>query len=498
MLMGIFAHKPLRGLLTTLLVLQAATRAAELQPAVLDPVEQAPVAGLQSAAAQALMPACRQLQTEEQFLELERLASVEFSSNIASQQQLSGQVKKMLLDPLGIKLSEQQIPDVDAPRLRLAVESGKFANAEGYSIEVGRSGISISAGSEAGVFYALVSLQQLCLPAGLPQRQLAFMQLHDAPELAWRGLHLDVSRHFFDKKFMLQLIELMAFYKLNVLHWHLVDGPGWRLHIDKYPLLTTVGAWRVDRRSQSWNWQDNELFYDGRERMLRSNYGGYYSKADVAEIVAHAKKHYITIVPEIEMPGHAYAALISYPQFACVGVNIMQDGLRGRDVFCVGNPELEGFLKDVLAETISMFPSRYLHIGGDEVPYEAWSKCQRCQACMQRLGFSQAHQLQPWFMQKMASYLHAQGRRAIAWCESAEGAKVENLAIMAWRGNESASQALSKGYDVVLTPMLPLYFNMRQSSLEQEPAGESEIVNLFDVFNYSFAPAAAVPGKSVV
>ena len=350
---------------------------------------------------------------------------------------------------------------------------------EGYRLKIDRTGGSLTATTPAGLFYGFQTLKQLTQDHKCP-----FVEITDVPRFAWRGMHLDVSRHFYDKAFVKRYIDLLAAHKLNVFHWHLVDGPGWRIEIKKYPKLTEIGAWRIDKRNQPWDWRATELCFDGKTDKA---YGGYYTQDDIREIVQYAKERFVTIIPEIEMPGHSYAALVAYPELSCHPDTIRKDGLRGMDTFCAGNEKTVEFLKNVLDEVAALFPDApYIHVGGDEVSPIAWSNCPKCQAKMQELGLKKAEDLQPYFMGRIAQHLAAKKRKMIGWDEIAAGKLPDDAAVMVWRDTAVVRQVIGQGHPVVLAPGSHLYFDHAQRNPKTEPPNAGGLVTLEKV--YSFEP----------
>jgi hexosaminidase len=353
--------------------------------------------------------------------------------------------------------------------------SGKL---ESYELLVAKSGIRINAGGEPGAFYALQTLFQL-LPAefeyGAVVRAVSWdipcVTVQDVPRFPWRGMHLDVGRHFFGKKFVEEYIDLISRYKFNVFHWHLTDDQGWRIEIKKYPRLTTVGSWR------------KETLGDGQP------HGGFYTQDDVREVVAFAKERYVTIVPEIEMPGHSTAALASYPELSCTGgpFDVQTKWRVFEDVFCAGNDRTFEFLQDVLTEVMDLFPGTYIHIGGDECPKTRWKVCPRCQARMKAEGLATEHELQSYFVRRIEKFLNAHGRRLLGWDEILEGGLPPNATVMSWRGIAGGIAAASSGHDVVMTPTSNCYFDYSQGR-SGEPGAIGAYLPLDSVYAYEPVP----------
>ncbi len=378
-------------------------------------------------------------------------------------------------------------------RLEFIADPAAVRDPEGYALHVGEQGIEVRFSEPAGAFYAFQTLRQMAqrerdaagAPGGL---SLPMGVVRDAPRFRWRGMHLDESRHFFGKEFVFRYLDYLAEYKLNTFHWHLTDGPGWRLDIPAYPRLTSVGAWREDQRSRPWNWPATVIHPEGRQP---GDYGGFYTREDVRAIVRYAEDRFITVVPEIEMPGHAYAALVAYPEFACEGTDVLREGLRGKDAFCVGHPGLEKFLTDILDSAMELFPSAWIHIGGDEVAPEAWSRCPRCRATLEREGLKSASELQGHLIRRIERHLASKGRRLVGWDEITGDGLSTNATVMVWRDTARAAAALNQGHSVVLAPTRHCYFDYYQGPPEHEPPAIGGRVTLRDVYAFDPAPEEA-------
>jgi hexosaminidase len=351
---------------------------------------------------------------------------------------------------------------------------------DSYSINISER-IVISYSSDASCFYALTSLLQL---ASLQDGQVSFQQcfVKDYPKFQWRGLHLDVSRHFFTPDEVKRFIDLMAFYKFNTLHWHLTDDQGWRIEIKKYPLLTEVGAWRDSTV--------NDHYTTLPRTYQKERYGGFYTQEQVKEIVAYAASKYIQVVPEIEMPGHARAALAAYPQYSCTGEHLGVEGLWGifDDIFCAKEESII-FLQDVLSEVIPLFPSAYVHVGGDEAPKTRWKECPKCQAVIQANGLHDEHELQSYFIRRMDAFLTDNGKKLIGWDEILEGGLSPNATVMSWRGYEGGIAAASQGHDVVMCPGSHCYFDHYQGKGTDEPLAIGGFTSLEKVLSFDPIPS---------
>ena len=362
---------------------------------------------------------------------------------------------------------------------------------EGYELTVTTDSVVVRAGKPAGLFYGVQSLLQLMPPEVFAAKQVAevdwkipCVEIEDQPRFKWRGFMLDVARHFFTKDEVKQLLDVLALHKINTLHLHLTDDQGWRIEIKKYPRLTQVGAWRSDAGFGLDPKLSTTYGPDGR-------YGGYYTQKDIREIVAYASGKHITIVPEIEMPGHSCAALSAYPELSCNGGPYTPNTKGGvfKGVYCAGKDETFVFLQNVLAEVRQLFPGQYIHIGGDEVPKDNWKKCPRCQARMQKEGLKTEHELQSYFIRRIEKSINAQGRNLIGWSEIREGGLAQNAVVMDWIGG--AVEAASAGHDVVMAPTKFCYVDYYQSTNHAtEPKAIGGYLPLSKV--YSFEP---VPEK---
>jgi len=354
------------------------------------------------------------------------------------------------------------------------------ASAESYEIDVSSSGVRISAGTPAGLLYGGVTLWQLLTATG--GSSLAALHIADAPRFQWRGLMLDSARHYQSPQFIEQFIDLMAVHKLNVLHWHLTDDQAWRLEIRKYPRLTEVGAWRVPAgRAPAGNIDSST----GKPRL----YGGFYTQDDVRRIVAHAAARNITVIPEIEMPGHASAAIAAYPRLGVTDQPpqaVPADWGVYSNLYNVEDATFE-FLQDVLTEVMTLFPGEYIHIGGDEAAKDQWKASPRVQARMREFGVKDEAQLQSYFVQRIGRFLSTHHRRLVGWDEILEGGLAPDATVMSWRGIEGAVAAARAGHDTVLSPAPTLYFDHRQSADDEQP-GRGRVISLEDVYRFDPAP----------
>ncbi|MEQ9404575.1 MAG: family 20 glycosylhydrolase [Cyclobacteriaceae bacterium] len=309
-----------------------------------------------------------------------------------------------------------------------------------YQISVAETGIRIKGSSETGVFYGLQTLLQSAQKMN-GNLYVPYLEIIDQPEFPHRGLLLDCSRHFFSVETVKKYIDLLAYYKMNVLHWHLTEDQGWRIEIDKYPKLTEVSAWRTEK--------------DG------SIYGGFYTKEEIRGVVAYAKERFITVIPEIELPGHSQAALAAYPEISCIGegVEVANDWGVFREIYCAGNEQTFTFLEDVLTEVMELFPSEYIHIGGDEAPKFRWEHCDKCRARIKAEGLQDEHELQSWFIKRIEQFLNENGRKLIGWDEIMEGGLSPNATIQSWRGMDYGKEAATEGHQVIFSPTSHCYLD---------------------------------------
>jgi hexosaminidase len=370
---------------------------------------------------------------------------------------------------------------------------------EGYELESTQAGISIKANDSRGAFYAVQTLLQLLPPDvysnGKTSRvwNVPCLYVRDAPRFSWRGMHLDVSRHFFPKEFVKTYIDMIALHKMNVFHWHLTDDQGWRIEIKKHPKLTQTGAWRVDRESVDWS---NRYPQQPDEK---ATYGGYYTQDDVREIVEYARSRFITVVPEIEMPAHTIAALAAYPEFSCAGTPLtVPPGSvwPDTDIYCAGKDETFGFLEDVLTEVMALFPGEYIHVGGDEADKTQWRKCPRCQARMRSEGLKNEDELQSWFIKRIEKFLNSKNRRLMGWDEILEGGLAPRAAVMSWRGMGGGIAAARQNHDVVMSPTSHCYFDYNQGPLAYEPLPTGGNIPLKRVYEFEPVPPELTAGEA--
>lgn len=364
----------------------------------------------------------------------------------------------------------------------------KNLNREAYQLEVTSKSIVITAKENAGLIYGLETIRQLLPTAIESKNQVANVNwvipnvsIKDEPRFQWRGLMLDLSRHFFDKNYVIQTIDRLAMLKMNVLHLHLVDDQGWRIEIKKYPKLTEIGAWRVNQENVIWN---ARLTVDPDEK---GTYGGFLTQDELKEIVKYAATKNIQIIPEIEMPAHVSSAIAAYPELACFNqkIGVPSGGVWPiTDIYCAGKENTFAFLQDVIDEVIAIFPSKYIHIGGDEATKTNWETCPHCQKRMQEEGLKNVHELQSYFVKRMEKYINSKGKKVIGWDEILEGGLAPDATVMSWRGTEGGIEASKQGHDVIMTPESHCYFNIYQGPQNEEPLAFGGFIPLTKVYHF--------------
>ena len=385
---------------------------------------------------------------------------------------------------------------------------GSIEEEEGYSVSVTYDKIVVSGKTSTGVFYGIQTLRQL-MPSSIESSSTSTeitspaVTIHDSPRFGYRGMHLDVARHFFPVDFVKKYIDLIAMHKMNTFHWHLTEDQGWRIEIKKYPKLTEIGAFR----------NGTIIGHHPGEGNTEERYGGFYTQEDVKDIVQYATDRHVTVIPEIELPGHSLAAIASYPELSCfpeepTEIFADQGSIKGKelqangtpklvyeswgvvdDVYCAGKEETFKFLENVLAEVIPLFQAQYVHIGGDECPKGNWKRCANCQARMQAEGLHDEHELQSYFIQRMEKYINGKGKSIIGWDEILEGGLAPNATVMSWRGTEGGITAAKQKHDVIMTPGHSVYFDHYQTEdKEDEPLAIGGKTSVQDVYAFNPMP----------
>lgn len=364
--------------------------------------------------------------------------------------------------------------------LLITPKTTQLPSPESYTLSVTSQRIEIRATSGAGLFYGMQTLLQLMQPTSTGSYSVPSVEIEDTPRFAYRGLMLDVSRHFSTKEFIKKQIDALAYYKINRLHLHLTDAAGWRLEIKKYPLLTDFAAWRTDPTWKKW--------WNGGRKYLRYDEpgasGGYYTQDDIREILEYARQHYITVIPEIEMPSHSEEVLAAYPQLSCSG-----EPYKNSD-FCVGNEETFTFLENVLTEVMELFPSEYIHVGGDEAGKSAWKTCPKCQKRMKDEHLANVDELQSYLIHRIEKFLNNHGRRLLGWDEILQGGIAPNATVMSWRGEEGGIAAVTSGHHAIMTPGAYCYLDSYQDAPYSQPEAIGGYLPLKKVYAYDPVPAS--------
>jgi len=411
-------------------------------------------------------------------------------SPLNSETRLSGDFLALLVkNPSGYQLPVSEGKKQSAGSVLMILDES-VKNQEGYNLTITPKGITIRAKTAVGLFYAVQSIRQL-LPVEVEkpvlskgvQLSVPACVIADEPRFAYRGMHLDVGRHLFPVASIKRYIDMLALHKMNTFHWHLTEDQGWRIEIKKYPKLTRIGAYRKETVAGLMKRANNT--FDGKP------YGGFYTQDEVRDIVKYAGSKFITVIPEIEMPGHGIAALTSYPELSCTGGPFEVRKLWGveDDVFCAGNEQVFTFLQDVLTEVMELFPSKYIHIGGDECPKKRWEKCPKCQKRMKDEGLKNEMELQSYFIRRIEKFVSSKGRTIIGWDEILEGGLAPGATVMSWRGEEGGIEAARSGHDVVMTPGKYTYFCYYQCEKhDDQPLALGGYVPLELVYGYNPIP----------
>lgn len=386
--------------------------------------------------------------------------------------------------------------------IELAIKKTEGVGDEGYLLNVSSSSVVLSANTKTGILYGIQTLLQAMQPKSASSMQIPAMTVKDFPRFQYRGMHLDVGRHFYPVSFVKKYIDFLATYKFNYFHWHLTEDQGWRIEIKKYPELTSVGGYRNGTIIGRYPGTANTNLH----------YGGFYTQEEVREVVAYAAQRSITVIPEIELPGHSSAAIKAYPWLSCFPnkptdmkknpsafSKLMQE-TNGEvkevqetwgvfdDIFCAGKESTFEFLKNVFDEVLPLFPSKYIHVGGDEAPKEHWKVCPACQARIKAEGLKDEHELQNYFITRMEKYINSKGRTIIGWDEILEGGLAPNAIVMSWRGEKGGIEAAKQNHQVIMTPSNPVYFDHHQGDPSTEPIGIGGFNNLKKIYAYEPVP----------
>jgi hexosaminidase len=379
----------------------------------------------------------------------------------------------------------------------MVIDTALATGQEGYMLEVTRKGIVLRSATAEGLFRGVQTIRQLLPPqvevagglTGDIRPSVPACVITDEPRFSYRGMHLDVSRHMFPVEEIKKYIDIIALHKMNTFHWHLTDDQGWRIEIKKYPRLTEVGSQR--RETVTGHSGRPPLVYDGKP------YGGFYTQEEIKDIVRYAADRFVNVIPEIEMPGHATAALASYPVFSCTGKPIEVATRWGvfDDVYCAGKDTTFAFLEDVLDEVMALFPSQYIHVGGDECPKVRWEKCPACQKRIREERLKDEHALQSYFITRIEKYLNLHGRKLIGWDEILEGGLAPEATVMSWRGVRGGIEAAKMGHDVIMTPGTHMYLDHYQCEPQNEPLAIGGYSPLERVYSYEPLPGELTPDE---
>ena len=421
--------------------------------------------------------------------DIQSLSSIVLINNLEGEKNCA-KLFQEYLEPIKY-LNLSSIKALEESQLYIELDTTYEINPEGYSLLIGKdNGIHLKAPTTSGLFYGFQTFKQLCDPS-LEKKEsnvntkISNCEINDAPRFPYRGMHLDVSRHFFDITFIKTYIDMIAFHKMNVFHWHLTDDNGWRIEIKKYPGLTDKSAWRVDRRHEPWKeWspiKPNE----------KATYGGFYTQDEIREVVQYAAKKNILVIPEIEMPGHTSEVFAAYPELSCTGKLIpVNPGSYwpNEDIFCAGNDNVFTFLENVLTEVISLFPGAYVHIGGDEAEKTNWKTCKSCQERIKREGLKDEHELQSWFIKRIEKFILKNNKKLIGWDEILEGGLAPSATVMSWRGMNGGIESARAGHDVVMCPTSHCYFDYYQADPENSPNAFGGYTTLKKVYSFNPIP----------
>ena len=449
-------------------------------------------AGHEEADTVSIIPQPRYVQMDEGTFRIDKDTKIFLDEPVEEYMRIVGFLNERLLAAAGFSL---EITDEMTADGNVIFFMNAGLPSEAYGIHVEPNRIVIDYGDGAGAFYALQTIFQL-LPeeifADSRQRgvkwEIPCLAMEDAPRFKYRGMHLDVCLHYFDVDFLKKYIDIMALHKVNRFHWHLTEDQGWRLEIKKYPLLTEKGQWRKETVVGSLN----SGVYDG------TPYGGYYSQEQVRELVQYAAERYVTIIPEIELPGHALAAIACYPELSCGLEDHYETATKWgvfKQVYCPKETTFE-FLEDVFDEVFELFPSEVVHIGGDECPKASWKACPHCQALIRKLGLKDEYELQSWFVTRMEKYINSKGREIIGWDEILQGGLAPNAKVMSWLGEEGGIQAARQHHEVVMAPHQKYYLDYWQADPDSEPLAMGGPTTLKTMYEYEPVPEVLTPEEA--
>lgn len=442
----------------------------------------------------AIIPQPTEIQTGNGYFTLSPKTAIVFNSNDEEVASVAAYLQEVLQPATGFTLDTRSSGRRNV--IQLVIDKSIVGNPGVYKLQSSPAKVEISAPDATGLFYGVQTLRQL-LPVEIEQPtvqsgiswDIPAVTVFDEPRFQYRGLHLDVARHFFPVSFIKKYIDLLAFHKMNKFHWHLTEDQGWRIEIKKYPLLAEISSMRKETLIGHGGVPPFE--FDGKP------YGGYYTQDEIREVVAYAKTRHITVIPEIELPGHTVAVLAAYPHLGCTGgpYEVATQWGVFDDVFCAGNDEVFTFLENVLLEVMDLFPSEYIHIGGDECPKTRWKACPKCQARIKAEGLKDEYELQSWFIRRVETFLNNHGRKIIGWDEIMEGGLSPTATVMYWRGwmKEVPYEVAEEGNFMIMTPSSHLYFDHYQNDPEEEPMAICCFSDLENVYSYEPIPEGFTP-----
>ena len=445
-----------------------------------------------------IIPLPNKIETTDGFFKITSKTKILVSTE--TENEIAEYTQDLFKTAMGYSLSIHKASK-DATRSRALslniTEEKKSLGPEGYELKVSPKSMVIASSTKAGLFYGIQTLRQLLPPEiDKPSRvsrrvkwKVPCVKITDKPQFKWRGMHLDVGRHLFSVDFIKKYLDLIALHKMNTFHWHLTEDQGWRIEIKKYPKLTEIGSKRSATPIPS-----NRRKLDGKP------YGGFYTQKEIKEIVKYAAARFINVVPEIELPGHSVAALASYPHLGCRKIPYKVRTRWGvtKDVYCAGNEEVYTFLENVFQEVLDLFPSEFIHIGGDECPKDRWKACAQCQAKIKEAGLKDEYELQSYFVKRIGKFLSKNKRRFIGWDEILEGGLAPGAIVMSWRGVMGGIKAAKMGHDVVMSPTTHCYFDYYQSkNTNAEPPAIGGFLPLARVYRFNPIPSSIPANKAV-
>ena len=435
-----------------------------------------------------IIPKPTSIKAKDDYIDINRIEIIIVENNLVGERNVAELFQSFLSPIKGLGISSI---NKNKKRILVSLNTSYDIPEEGYKLSInGDQKVDLKASSVSGLFYGFQSFRQLCDPeletgSRPTSTKVPMCIIEDSPKFGYRGMHLDVSRHFFDVEFVKTYIDMIALHKMNVFHWHLTDDNGWRIEIDKYPLLTEKSAWRVDRRHEPWKKQSPPL-----ENEI-ATYGGYYTKDQIREVIEYASKRNIAVIPEIEMPGHTSEVFSAYPELSCKGDYIpVNPGSYwpNTDIFCAGNDKVFTFLENVLEEVIDLFPGRYIHIGGDEADKMNWEKCPKCQDRIASESLKNEHELQSWFIKRIEKFILSKDRKLVGWDEILEGGLAKTATVMSWRGMDGGIESAKAGHDVIMCPTSHCYFDYYQANPETSPEAFGGYTTLKKVYSFDPVP----------